>query len=87
MGPGQLVGERTGRGVQAGQAEHHREGDDALLGPVVQIAFDAAAFRLEGVDQTDAGAGEFPQAGVQVSRLASEQEAGQFRPRSGQQAQ
>lgn len=60
VGLRQLVGQRARRRVEPGQAEGHGEGDQALLGAVVQIALDPAPLGLEGVDEAGPGGDDLP---------------------------
>lgn len=48
-----------GLAASAGPSEKHGEGDEALLDAVVQIAFDAAPFGVDGLDDGGAAGGEF----------------------------
>ncbi len=80
---GELVGEWARRCVQPCETESHRQGDEALLGAVVQVAFDATSLPLEGVHQSHTGAGEFDHLGVEAAVARGEEQPGQFGPCAG----
>ncbi len=77
VGLGQEPGEGFLAGVEACQAQVHRQGDQSLLGAVVQVAFDTAALGLEGGHQAHPRPAQLPYAYVVLFGRRVQQEAGE----------
>ena len=81
-----LDGRGVALGAGVGEPERHRDGDEALLGPVVQVALDPPALHLRGLDDPDARGAELLQPGAQLGlqALVLEREPGRGARRGDQ---
>ena len=78
-----LRDERCGRsGFQAGQAQRHRQREQPLLYPVVQVPLDPPPLVVEPADQARPGSGQLGQPGA--VRPGYQQRPGQRRTQPGQ---
>ena len=72
-----LCGGRVGRQVEPNLAKGHGQGDQPLLGAVVQVALDAAPLQLEGIGQAGPRAGDLDQPLVQLHLAGREDQPGE----------